>query len=285
MMIFWACFLGRHGAALPSAEQRFTTRRNLNEAIRMSSSQDQVKAASRTLDLFEAFAEAGGPLSLTEISQRISVPISSCHSIVRTLQIRGYVYVLEERKRIYPTKRLLGIAQSIGRYDTALERLTPIVTQLAKTTGETVIIGKTQGDIVIYLDVVPGSHTVRYTASPGDTFPTHTSALGKSTLSLLSDDALDKAIGKLEFTPFTDATITDAKAFKNDILAGREAGYFLTRGETVADVMGISIAQRIGGEPYAIGVAGPTSRLKENFDAYLSAIKDSEKAIGRINIA
>ena len=38
-------------------------------------------------------------------------------------------------------------------------------------------------------------------------------------------------------------------------------------------------------DTYAIGVAGPTSRLKENFDAYLSAIKDSEKAIGRINIA
>ena len=257
----------------------------LNEAVPMSSSQDQVKAASRTLDLFEAFAEAGGPLSLTELSQRISVPISSCHSIVRTLQIRGYVYVLEERKRIYPTKRLLGIAQSIGRYDTALERLTPIVTHLAKTTGETVIVGKMQGDIVIYLDVVPGSHTVRYTASAGDTFPTHTSALGKSTLSLLSDDALDKAIGKLELTQFTAATIADAKALKKDILAGRKVGYFLTQGETVADVMGISIAHRIGGEPYAIGVAGPTSRLKENFDPYLAAIKDSEKAMSRIDIA
>jgi len=257
----------------------------VKEAVRMSSSQDQVKAAARTLDLFEAFAEAGGPLSLTDISQRISVPISSCHSLVRTLQIRGYVYVLEERKRIYPTKRLLGIAQAIGRYDTALERLTPIATQLAKTTGETVIIGKMQGDIVIYLDVVPGSHTVRYTASAGDTFPTHTSALGKSTLSLLGDEALDKAINKLKLTQFTDATITDAAEFKKDILRGRARGYFLTRGETVADVMGISVARRIAGEPYAIGVAGPTSRLKENFDAYLAAIKASEVAIGQIDSA
>jgi DNA-binding IclR family transcriptional regulator len=257
----------------------------VNEAVRMSSSQDQVKAASRTLDLFEAFAEAGGPLSLTEISQRISVPISSCHSLVRTLQVRGYVYMLEERKRIYPTKRLLGIAQAIGRYDTVLERLSPIATNLAKKTGETVIVGKMQGDIVIYLDVVPGSHTVRYTASPGDTFPTHTSALGKSTLSLLGDEALDKAIAKLNFAQFTDATITDAKAFKKDILTGRQRGYFLSRGETVAEVMGISIACRIGGEPYAIGVAGPTSRLKENFDAYLSAIKEAEVAIARIDAA
>lgn len=284
-MNFWARLICRHSSGLADGWAALYEEAELNEAVRMSSSQDQVKAASRTLDLFEAFAEAGGPLSLTEISQRISVPISSCHSIVRTLQIRGYVYVLEERKRIYPTKRLLGIAQSIGRYDTALERLTPIVTQLAKTTGETVIVGKMQGDIVIYLDVVPGSHTVRYTASPGDTFPTHTSALGKSTLGLLNNDALDKAIGKLKFTQFTDATITDAAAFKKDILAGREQGYFLTRGETVADVMGISIAYRIGGEPYAIGVAGPTSRLRENFDAYLSALKDSEKAISLIDIA
>ena len=260
-----------------------STRERHEEAVRMSSSQDQVKAASRTLDLFEAFAEAGGPLSLTEISQRISVPISSCHSLVRTLQIRGYVYVLEERKRIYPTKRLLGIAQAIGRYDTVLERLTPIVTHLAKKTGETVIVGKMQGDIVIYLDVVPGTHTVRYTASPGDTFPTHTSALGKSTLSLLGDEALDKAIGKLKFTQFTDATITDAKAFKKDILSGRQRGYFLSRGETVTDVMGISVASRIGGEPYAIGVAGPTSRLKENFEAYLAAIEEAETSINRID--
>jgi Na+(H+)/acetate symporter ActP len=47
-----------------------------------------------------------------------------------------------------------------------------------------------------------------------------------------------------------------AKVFKKDILDGREQGYFLTRGETVADVMGISIARRIGGEPYAIVMFG-----------------------------
>ena len=85
------------------------------------------------------------------------MPISSCHSLIRTLQGRGYVYVLEQRMRIYPTKRLLGIAQAIGRYDTVLERLSPIATNLAKETGETVIVGKMQGDIVIYLDVVPAA--------------------------------------------------------------------------------------------------------------------------------
>ena len=76
--------------------------------------QDAVKTAARTLDLLEAFAKARGPLSLTEIAQRINTPISSCHSLVRTLQARGYVYVLDSRKRVYPTKRLLAVAGAIA---------------------------------------------------------------------------------------------------------------------------------------------------------------------------
>ena len=125
------------------------------------SSPDPVKGAARTLDVFEAFASAGGPLSLSEIAQLIGVPVSSCHSLIRTLQARGYVYVLEKRKRIYPTRRLADIASKIARYDTAVERLTPCLAEIVDKTGETVILGKMQGDHVVYLEVLPGTHTVR----------------------------------------------------------------------------------------------------------------------------
>ena len=41
----------------------------------------------------------------------------------------------------------------------------------------------------------------------------------------------------------------------------------------------------IGGAPYAIGVAGPRSRPKENVEAYFSAIKNSQTAISQIDTA
>lgn len=248
------------------------------------SSADPVKAAARTLDLFEAFANAKGPLSLSEIAQLIGVPVSSCHGLIRTLQARGYVYVLEKRKRIYPTRRLADIAGKIARYDTALERLTPHLAEIVDKTGETVILGKMQGDHVVYLEVVPGTHTIRYTASAGDTYPTHASAIGKSALSLLSEEQLDEAIGRLKLTQFTDATITDAQAFKADILKGKKRGYFLSEGETVSDVMGISTPHVIGGEPYAIGIAGPTSRLREEFDRYLKVLVAAGRRIAKIEL-
>ncbi len=236
-------------------------------------STNPVKAAGRTLDLFEAFAAAGGPLSLSELSQRIKVPVSSCHALVRTLQRRGYVYVMEERRRIYPTKRLAAVAGALGRYDPVLERLAPTLGKLAEQTNETVILGKLQGDIVVYLDVVLSPQTIRYAATPGDTHPAHATALAKAILSLLPDPALEAAIDDLTFRPYTSQTIVDPEAFKAEIEVGRKAGVFATRGETITDMTGFAIPMSIGDETYALGVAGPSARVEAASQTIIDAMR------------
>ena len=243
-------------------------------------STNPVKAAGRTLDLFEAFAAAGGPLSLSELAQRIKVPVSSCHALVRTLQRRGYVYVMEERRRIYPTKRLAAVAGALGRYDPVLERLAPVLGKLAEQTGETVILGKLQGDIVVYLDVVLSPQTVRYAASPGDTHPAHATALAKAILSLLPGPALDDAIAAMTFRSYTAQTIVDAQAFRAEIEAGRKAGAFATRGETIADMTGFALPLTIGDETYALGVAGPSARVEAASEAIQGAMGAAVAEIG-----
>jgi len=248
------------------------------------SKKDPVKAATRTLDLFEAFVEARQPLTLTELADRIAVPISSCHALVKTLQDRGYVFVMEGRKRIYPTKRLMVLAAALGQHDLVLERLSPVIRHLARETGETVILGKKQGDNVVYLDVVEGSHTVRFTASPGDVWRSHSSAIGKSILSLLPDAELDRVLRRMSLTPVTDATMTDAAALKADIIASRKRGYFVSRSENVADVMGLASPHRLGEELYAIGIAGPIARFDENQESYIVSLRDAARAVAELNV-
>lgn len=245
--------------------------------------QDPVKTAARTLDLFEVFAAARGPLSLTELAQRIGSPISSCHALVRTLQARGYVYVLDERKRVYPTKRLLAVAQAIARHDPILERLSPILARLMKATGETAILGKRQAEWVTYLDVVEGVHTLRYTAAPGDTKPLHSSAIGKAMLGLLKEEELSRLLERLALPRVTERTLVDPSALRANLAEGRARGYFVTRGENVPDVMGISIARRIGEEPYGLAVAGPVARLEGRLDSFVAALKEAGAALDRID--
>jgi DNA-binding IclR family transcriptional regulator len=164
---------------------------------------DSVKTAARTLQVFEAFAESRQPLTLSELARRIDMPVSSSHALLRTLQNLGYVYVLEQRKWVYPTKRLLQIAQAIALHDPLLETLAPILTQLRDALGETVILGKRQGHAVVYLEVIEGTHTVRYAARPGDTKPLHSSAIGKAMLGELSDERLEALLKRLSLPAVT----------------------------------------------------------------------------------
>ena len=222
---------------------------------------DAVKMVARMLDMIEAFAAVQAPLTLTELAGRLGAPVSSCHALVRTLQQRGYVYVLDERKRVYPTGRLLAMAQRIACGDPVLERIAPVLDALQAETEETVILGKRQGQAVTYLNVVESRQTIRYAAAPGDVKPLHSSAIGKAMLGLLPDAALNTLLATLPLPRVTANTIHDPARLAANIRQGRARGVFVTCGENVPDVMAIAVCERVAGEAYGIAVAGPLARL------------------------
>ena len=230
-----------------------------------------VKRAGRTLDVFEAFGAAGEPLSLTELADRIGSPVSSCHALVKTLQARGYVYTLDQRRLIYPTNRLHVIASEIAARDPLLRQIEPLMVELRDETGETIIMGKRQANEVIYLEVVDGSHTIRYTARAGEAKPLHSSSIGKAMLSLLSPGGVKDAL-KQGLDARTPHTITDIARLHADLDRGRAQGYFVTRGENVVDVMAIAVPVRVAGENLGFALAGPISRVEMEFDRYRAAV-------------
>ena len=203
---------------------------------------------------------------------------------MRTLQQRGYVYVLNERKRVYPTRRLSAIAEAIARHDPILERLTPILTRLSRSTGETVLLGRRQGDRVIYLEVVEAQQTIRYSATPGDGKPLHASAIGKSMLGAMADADRKQLLRRLKLTRVTPATITDKAALEADIAAGKARGYFITRGENVAEVMAVAVARDIGGEPYGIAIAGPIGRIEARLEPLAKALAEATAGLDHPDI-
>ncbi|HBK07385.1 MAG TPA: IclR family transcriptional regulator [Acetobacteraceae bacterium] len=247
------------------------------------SHQDPVKTAVRTLDVFEVFAAVKGPLTLTELAARLGSPVSSCHALVRTLQLRGYVYILDERKRVYPTKRLLMMAQQIAQNDPVLERIGPVLATLQADTGETVILGKRQGNAVTYLEVMESRQTIRYAANPGDVKPLHSSAIGKAMLGVLTDTELARLVRKLSLPAITESTIKDANDLIRDIQQGRARDFFVTRGENVPDVMAIAIVRTVGEEPYGVAVAGPMARIEARSTAIFAALRKAGDTLQRID--
>ena len=238
-----------------------------------------VKSSGRTVDLFEAFARSQGPLSVSDIARAIRAPLTSSFYLVRALEARGYLYTLNARRHIYPTRKLLAVAQSIEEGEPRLARLEPTLVALRNDTKETVILATRQGSRVVYLAVIEGQQTIRYTASVGDLKPLHSSSAGKVLLSALEPKERAKLVAKLSLESVTAATITDRSTLLTDLERSAKRGYAETRGENVPDVMAIAMPIQIEGDIYAIVIAGPTYRMTKQAGQHLRHLEAARSKI------
>lgn len=221
------------------------------------------RSALRSLDLFETFRQAGKPLSLSEIARLTDIPVSTCHGVVRSLQQRGFLYNLSS-KELYPTRKLWELAREIDSHDPVAARLAPALTALRDATSETVILGTRHGDAVMYLLVIESEQSIRYSSRAGEIKPLHSSSIGKTMLGSLDETALNDWLAAHPLPRITDRTITAARRLKNDLDASRARGYYVTRGENVADVMALAAPVRIGTQTFGVAIAGPMHRMDAN---------------------
>lgn len=221
-----------------------------------------VTAVDRLIAIFEAFQAYQRPLSLTDLAEATHIPKSTCHAIVATLIAKGYLYSLTRPRALYPTKRMYDVARDIFDKDPFIERAAELLERLRDSSRETVILGKRQGDSVVYLQVLEGLHVVRYSAKPGEFKPLYSSAIGKALLGSLKEPELRAWVASRELPSITANTLTDPQALVDNILQSRRAGYFLTRGENVEDVWAIAAFINVNIEVFGIAIAGPRHRME-----------------------
>ena len=227
-----------------------------------------VKTAGRTLDLFEAFAREGKPLSLSQLARAIDAPVSSCFVIVRTLKARGYLYEVKARAGYYPTNLLFEQARVIAGHDPLAERFVPLLEKLRDQTGETVLLSKRLDRQALYLVVLDSLHSIRYSPKVGEFRPLHASASGKALLGNLAPTLRSELLGAMKLPRVTSRTITSRAALEADLEQGRSRGWYVTHGETVADLMAVAVPVAMNGETYSVALAGPVQRMEGALKRY-----------------
>lgn len=237
-------------------------------------------SSTRAVRLFEAFAAVKAPQSLSEIAGLLDTPLSTCHGLVKALQDGGYLYANATSRRHYPTRRLLQIAETIAANDPVVAFFDRHMAELRDLTSETVILGTLQKDAVVYLSVVESRSSIRYSAQPGDMKPLHSSALGKLMLGEAPLRQREALLDALSLDAVTDNTLTDVERLRNDLDVARGRGFYITRGENVAEVMAIAAPVRVAGETYGLVVAGPHTRMVGKQDGVQEALLAACSRIG-----
>jgi IclR family acetate operon transcriptional repressor len=130
--------------------------------------------------------------------------------------------------------------------------------------SETVNLVVQDGDHVVFLDKVQGSHQYRAEISIGTRHPIYCTAQGKAIIAFRPENervAFCKNMKDLK--AFSANTITSSEAFKKEICLIRRSGFAINNEEYFAGLNGVAapIIDYSGFPIYSISVAGPSSRL------------------------
>ncbi len=241
-----------------------------------------VKTADRIIEIVETFADQKRPLTLSDLARALSIPVSSCLGLVRTLSARGYLYEVQRRGGFYPTARLHQKTTIIAAHDPILERVGPSLAALRDGTGETVVLGRLRDTEVIYLLVLESSRPVRYSAEVGSFRPAHANSIGKALLGSLEEAERQAFVARLDMKGLTARTCTDPACLEADLEEARVRGWYANLGESDPDLGAVACPLRLGSDWYAVSIAGPLSRISGEIKGHTKALTDSCKSIERV---
>lgn len=190
-----------------------------------------VPAVLRAVQVLDALAAERGPLSLAELTQRLSLPKSSVLALCNTLTLTGMLSRLESggyRLGVH----LVDLSHAyLANIDLTREFVDTWET-LAILPGEGIVLGVLDGTDVVYVACRNGSQPLGVTYRIGMRLPAHCTATGKALLSTLPDErirSLYRGVVLEQLTPHSHGTL---KALLGDLRATRLRGYAIDSEET-----------------------------------------------------
>jgi DNA-binding IclR family transcriptional regulator len=225
------------------------------------------KIVERTLDFLELFVDEKRPLSLSDISRILKLPVSSCHDVLQALEQRGFIYEVSPRGGYYPTLRMYEAGKVIAENDPVVQRADFLLRELRDRLDESVLLAKVNGLGGTYLLSLETSQPLRFQQKVGNNITSlHATSAGKAILGSLDETELQAAFETIDFKPFTPQTPITKTALHKQIKAGIAAGYYINSNASIEGLTTISSAFRWQQSLYIVTIAAPTSRIENRLD-------------------
>lgn len=237
------------------------------------------KIVKRTLEFIELFADQRRPLSLSEISRLLNIPMSSCFDVIRSLQEAGYLYELGQRAGYYPTQRIVRLAAQISEHDPILARADVLLRALRDELDESVSLSQASGKTCKYLLVYEPSHALRFNVRVGDDLRSlNATSVGKALLASMPPAERDEILNA-GLSAMTEHTITDPEMLRHDIAEGERRGIFVNREESALTILTLSVRFMWNRARYFVTIAGPLHRMEPKLDLAERRLKETARKL------
>jgi len=231
-----------------------------------SASEHNIQSLDRAFDIIENLSENNNDgLPLAQLCANTGLNKSTVHRMLASLKNRGYV-VQTASGNYRLTFKFCSLSQRLINNTGRVSLFLPHVKRLCNDTQEIVHLVIQDGDDTVYLDrEEPANPTIRTVVNVGMRRPMHTSATGKSILSI-QDPAVWAAYWekapKEQITPYT---IMDFPRLQEELERARRMEYAIDNEENTLGIRCIAVPlfDRYNKNYYAISISAAKSRMTD----------------------
>lgn len=230
-------------------------------------------AAFRAIRVLELLAEAGGPLSLSELALRAGFAKSTASNLLVSLAATGVVRRRDGEWSLGFKAAQIGNA-ALGFAD-LIEEFRRKVKPLAELARETVLAATLDGTDIVYLARHDGTQPVRLIRDVGSRAPAVVTGLGKAILASLSDQELDPLLARLGRLPRpTERSHRTVEELRADLVRTRERGYAVDDEQNTIGMTCFAVSVIGGGTPVAVSTTLLSQRVTaERRDRLVSELR------------
>lgn len=228
------------------------------------SGSNTVLALERGLLVLQALAREGH-LSLTELSLIMTMPTSTVHRILSTLEKLGFAELDSDSNEWSIGIETFRVGSAYLERSNLIECSRKTMRELTEQTGETANLAITDSGDVIFISQVESQNPIRAFFRPGTRGHLHASGIGKALLSSKPRREVEKILQHKGCPGFTENTLTSAAALLEDLKLSKERGWALDDEERYLGMRCIAscIYNNYGEAIAGISVSGPTLRFPD----------------------
>lgn len=208
------------------------------------SGSDGVKSAVRVLAVISLLTSQPRGATFGEIAERLTLPKSSTHALLRTMTDQGFVVVEPDSRRYRVGIRLWEAGQAYLNGLDLPSVAKPFMEEARDALRETVQLAVLDGIDNVYIAKVNADQRLVLQSRVGARLPAYATGLGKVLLAGLTDTEIEKRFSGVELQSFTDRTITNLDTLLQRVSDIRRDGYGTDDGEYTPGVVCVAVPVR-----------------------------------------
>lgn len=235
--------------------------------MRNSGNRYQIQSLVRGIKLLELLAQAGEPLTMSQLADQMKMNRTTAYRFLFTLESLNLVERDPESKAYRIAPNILKLGYGVFQTSDLWKTAHPYLVGAKQKYGETFNVSILDGNQILYIDRVKTQSILTINLEIGSKLPAYCTSMGRVLLAYLPQTEALTLISQTSWEKYTPQTITSPEQLLEILAQVRENGVSVNRGELALELWSAAapIRNRDGKVVAAVNMAVNALKHEERY--------------------